>query len=156
MQVTTFKSKFRLSTLLAVAALLSACTERDVDSNSMQVAATLNGANERPAPVTTPATGSITGTYFNITNQLTFTGSWSGLTAAPIAMHFHGPAGPEATAPPVVGITNFPTTTSASFTQTVTLTEEQEAQLMAGQWYFNVHTPTYPAGEIRGQVVVNR
>lgn len=157
MQVFTSKHKIRKGALLLLTAFsFSACTERDIDNNSMQVMATLNGANERPNPVATPATGTISGTYFNITNQLTFTASWTGLTGAPIAMHYHGPAGPDQTAPPVVGITNFPAMPTASFSQTITLTDEQEQQLMAGQWYFNIHTPTYPPGEIRGQVMLNK
>ncbi|OLY92899.1 hypothetical protein BUE76_14125 [Cnuella takakiae] len=134
--------------------LIQSCTTRDVDTNSMQVNAALTGANERPTPVATAATGTVTGTYFNITNQLTFTANWVGLSAAPIAMHFHGPATADQTAPPVVGITNFPANPTASLTQTITLTDAQEQQLMAGQWYFNIHTPNNPPGEIRGQVVV--
>jgi len=34
-----------------------------------------------------------------------------------------------------------------------TLTEQQVTDLMAGQWYFNVHTAENPSGEIRGQVL---
>lgn len=134
----------------------SACTGDGYDDNSMRIAATLNGASERPNPVITPATGTITGTYFNISNQLTFTVAWNGLSAAPVAMHYHGPAGPDQTAPPVVGITGFPPSPTGSFTQTITLTNDQEQQLMSGQWYFNIHTPTNPPGEIRGQVLVSR
>jgi hypothetical protein len=35
----------------------------------------------------------------------------------------------------------------------VTLTEEQAAQVLAGQWYVNVMTRQYPDGEIRGQIL---
>lgn len=142
--------------LILLSAAFPACTGNGYDDNSMRVSATLNGAAERPTPVTTPATGTITGTYFNISNQLTFTLTWNGLTAEPVAMHYHGPATPDQTAPPVVGITGFPATTSGSLTQTITLTNEQEQQLMSGQWYYNIHTSTNPPGEIRGQVLVNR
>ena len=34
-----------------------------------------------------------------------------------------------------------------------TLTDQQITDLMAGQWYFNIHTAENPSGEIRGQVV---
>jgi hypothetical protein len=33
-----------------------------------------------------------------------------------------------------------------------TLTPEQAQQLMAGEWYINVHTRANPNGEIRGQI----
>jgi hypothetical protein len=33
------------------------------------------------------------------------------------------------------------------------LTDQQVTDLMAGQWYFNVHTVQNPSGEIRGQVL---
>jgi hypothetical protein len=32
------------------------------------------------------------------------------------------------------------------------LTDAQEQQLLAGQWYVNIHTAAHPDGEIRGQV----
>jgi len=34
-----------------------------------------------------------------------------------------------------------------------TLNDKQVTDLMAGQWYFNVHTQQNPSGEIRGQVL---
>jgi hypothetical protein len=36
---------------------------------------------------------------------------------------------------------------------TVTLTPEQQQQLVSGQWYANVHTTNNPAGAIRGQML---
>jgi hypothetical protein len=36
---------------------------------------------------------------------------------------------------------------------TVTLTDAQMADVMAGKWYANVHTAANPAGEIRGQMI---
>ena len=33
-----------------------------------------------------------------------------------------------------------------------TLTQEEEDQLLNGMWYLNIHSTTYPAGELRGQV----
>jgi hypothetical protein len=34
-----------------------------------------------------------------------------------------------------------------------TLNDAQAADLMAGRWYFNIHTAANKGGEIRGQVV---
>ncbi len=33
------------------------------------------------------------------------------------------------------------------------MTEQQAADLIAGQWYFNIHTAQNPDGELRGQVL---
>jgi hypothetical protein len=62
--------------------------------------------------------------------------------------HFHGPAAPGANGPPVVVVKD-PTTPISG---TAILTPAQEADLLAGKWYFNVHTQANPGGEIRGQL----
>lgn len=148
----TFKLKYAL--LFVAACSLYACsTPPEGDDNVFVVSASLNGTQERPTPVSTPATGSLRGSYNNITNRLAYTISWSNLKANPFAMHFHGPAGPEEVAPPVIGLMNFPASTSATFGGNATLTEEQEMQLLQGKWYLNIHTPVHPGGEIRGQVL---
>jgi hypothetical protein len=36
---------------------------------------------------------------------------------------------------------------------TAVLTEEQVEQLLAELWYFNFHTPAFPGGELRGQII---
>jgi hypothetical protein len=63
--------------------------------------------------------------------------------------HFHGPAAPDKNA--AVALPIVPST--SPFEGSATLTDPQAAQLMAGQWYVNVHTAAFPAGEIRGQVI---
>jgi hypothetical protein len=46
--------------------------------------------------------------------------------------------------------------TAGSAAATVTLTDAQETDLLAGRWYANIHTPTYTGGEIRGQLALSR
>lgn len=144
--------------LLAIsssALLFTACSpSAEGGEGIFRLSGTLSGAAERPTPANTPATGTISGVYNNFNNRLEYTIRWTGLTNNPVAAHFHGPAGPEEVAPPVIGITGFPANTALSYTGTNTLTEDQERQLLEGKWYFNIHTPTYPGGEIRGQVIV--
>ena len=55
--------------------------------------ANMLGTNEVP-PSGSPGTGTLTGTYDDTTNQLSWNISWSGLVATEIAMHFHAPAPP--------------------------------------------------------------
>ncbi len=73
-----------------------------------------------------------------------------GLIGSAASMHFHGPALPSQNAgiqlstgiagPPVIG--------------NAILNAVQEADLLAGLWYLNLHTASSPGGEIRGQVNV--
>lgn len=67
------------------------------------------------------------------------------------AAHIHGPAFPGVNAPvifPFSGITG----TNGSYTMVFSVNPTQVTQLRSGQWYFNVHSSTYPGGEIRGQI----
>jgi hypothetical protein len=64
--------------------------------------------------------------------------------------HFHGPAPAGKNAGVVIPI---PMDKLASPIEgQATLTAAQESDLLAGNWYFNVHTAKNPGGEIRGQV----
>jgi hypothetical protein len=42
---------------------------------------------------------------------------------------------------------------TSGMTGSLTLTDDQENDLLANKWYLNMHTTEFPAGEIRGQVV---
>ena len=79
--------------------------------------ATYSGANEVP-PNASTATGTITGTYNDVTNTIYYTISFSGLGSNSTAAHFHGPAAPGVLAnPPFQGHTGFPTgVTSGTYT----------------------------------------
>ena len=152
------KSKFYLYGLLILALPLSlvitGCDnddDDDVPKVNYTLSATANGLQEVPA-LSVMGSGSMTGTYNSSTNALNYTLNWTGLTGAPTLMHFHGPALAGATAGPALTISGFPTTAAGTFNGTATLTETQEADLLAGKWYWNVHTTANGGGEIRGQV----
>jgi hypothetical protein len=89
------------------------------------------------------------------TKQLTWTASYSGLTGNVIGAHFHGPVQyvgntSEQNAPIQVGT---PGNLSSPFKGSTTITDTQVKDLLDGRWYFNIHTPKYPAGEIRGHII---
>ena len=114
---------------------------------NINFSATLNGAKETPANNST-ATGSATGTFNIQTKILTLTITYSGLT--PIAGHIHKGAQTDPPGPVVFPFTDV-STTPFNFTSPV-LTAAQEADLMAGLYYVNLHTTAYQGGEIRGQI----
>ena len=112
----------------------------------------INGSQEVP-PVTTSGSGTIVGTYDDVTNLLSATITFSGLTGTTSAGHYHGPAAAGSTAGVRIGFTNIPLgVTSGSFSPSHTLTASQETELLSGLWYVNIHTSFRPGGEIRGQI----
>jgi len=108
---------------------------------------TLDAGQEVP-PNGSTGTGTAVVALNTTTNALSWSVSFQGLTAAPTAAHFHGPAAPGVNAGVVVniGVATNPIVGSA------TITEAQETQITDGLWYVNIHTPANPGGEIRGQV----
>jgi hypothetical protein len=109
----------------------------------------LKGVNEVP-PVQSPASGSIVATFDLATKTLRWTITYSGLSALPEAIHFHGPADVTRNAGIVLPITE---SLKSPIIGSAVLTESQTADLLAGRWYLNVHTTSHPAGELRAQVM---
>ncbi len=116
-------------------------------AETYKLLANLDGASEVP-PNAAKGTGSLSATYDTTTKKLTWTVSYSGLTGAAVAAHFHGPAGPGKDAPVEVPVSTGPSPLQGS----ATLTPAQEKDLLDGNVYFNIHTQANPKGEIRGQV----
>ena len=147
----------RLVPLLAAALALAASPAA---ATSFNLAASHDGAQETP-PVVTAGTGSMSITYDDVTNLLTWTGSFSGLTGTTTDAHFHGPAAPGAGPAGVQVATNagsgdiFPLgVTSGAFSGSASITATQGADLLAGLWYHNIHSTFKTGGEIRGQVLL--
>lgn len=110
--------------------------------------ATMNAATEVPAK-DSKGTGDALASFDTTTKKLSYTVTYLDLTGPATMAHIHGPALPGANAGVVV-----PFTPPASpITGSVTLTDAQVADLMAGKYYVNVHTAANPGGEIRGQLV---
>lgn len=140
----------RLTTALC-SALVSIGMAAAANSLSFTLSASLDGLQEVPA-VATPGTGTMTGTYDDVTNLLTWSGSFTGLIGTTTVAHFHGPAGVGASASPRLGITIPLGVTSGPFSGSTTISDAFEAELLGGLWYLNIHSTFKTAGEIRGQV----
>lgn len=122
-------------------------------SISRSFAVSLTGGGERPT-VTTAASGS--GKLNIIGNQLSFSINYSGLSGAAIGAHIHLPSNAEGTAGVAINFQPFnggAFGTSGSLIGSVTLTTDQLTAITTGQAYVNIHTPTNPGGEIRGQIL---
>jgi len=158
---------------LCVAFLLMSCTL----SAATIYTTDLLGANERPNPINTPATGSTTVTLSDDELSLTVEVTWADLLAPAAAAHIHCCGGPDDVEPVAVPFTGFPSTVSGTFTGTFDLTDIGTygpnylalpqvnndvtaartvliAALNAGQTYANIHDEPNPGGEIRGQLAV--
>ena len=122
-----------------------------VFAETMTFTSVLDGASEVPATASTAA-GSVTASVDTATKQLTWKGSYNGLTGDATAAHFHGPAAAGANAGAAIPITAL----KSPFTGSAALTDAQIAELTAGKWYVNVHTAKNPNGEIRGQVIKDK
>jgi CHRD domain len=117
---------------------------------SFQVA--MVGAREVP-PVDPAGKGTADLTYDAATRVLTWTVSFGGLSSPATMAHFHGPAEPGKNGPVTIWVSKQGTPPESPIKGEATLTPEQAAQFVSGQWYINVHSQSHPGGEIRGQVM---
>jgi len=115
--------------------------------------ATLRGANEVPANAST-ATGASQATFNPATNMLSVTGNYSGLSANISGSHIHtGVAGVNGGI--IIQLANTGGM-SGTFSASATLTVAQIEALRTQGLYVNIHaTGTFPAGEIRAQLVLS-
>ncbi len=113
--------------------------------------ADLSGSNEVP-PNGSPASGSVTAMLSGTT--LSLSGSFSGLAGDYTASHIHNaPAGSNGGV--VVGLTLNGGGSSGSYEEadnTFVLSPAEVDELIAGNFYVNVHSVEVPSGEIRGQL----
>ena len=94
-------------------------------------------------------------TYNKDTKMLTYTLNWSGLTGKATMAHIHGTAPRGTNAGVKHDLSNvLAKETSGSFTDSVKIdaSDIKEDSLLSGFYYFNIHTPANPGGEIRAQI----
>lgn len=119
-------------------------------ADTVDLKADLQPSSEVP-PRVSHGHGMLNATFDTSTQSLQWTITYEGLSGPVTAAHFHGPApvgqNAKVQVPIDKGALASPIKGSAA------LTEQQVTDLMAGQWYFNVHTAQNPTGEIRGQVL---
>jgi hypothetical protein len=113
----------------------------------------LMGTNSVPANGS-PATGFGTVVLNAAMDQITVDMSWSGLTAPATAAHIHGPADTAHNAAVMFPFSGVPAATAGTIPEQVfAITPTQVGYLQTGMLYMNIHTSTFPGGEIRGQLL---
>lgn len=116
----------------------------------------LSGDQEVP-PNPSTALGALNVYYNPSPMGLQFNIYFSGLSSPTTAAHFHGPAPIGANGPVQINIVRFPVGVLSGYyhdPHDIILTPAQEADLLAGLWYIDIHTTGYPGGEIRAQLKI--
>ena len=109
-----------------------------------------------PIQAGVPGTGSGTAmfTLDDATGIVTLlSGSFSGLSGNTTVAHIHGYSGPGMNSSPVVDLTIDLGVMSGNIISAA-MTPVNSASMLSGLTYVNVHTSTFPGGEIRGQLTV--
>lgn len=119
-------------------------------ADMVNMTAALAPGNEVP-PVQSSGSGAATIRLDTASHQMSWEVQVQNLTAPMTAAHFHGPATSAQNGPVVIPIAK--AGDQSPFKGSVTLTPDQMTDVLNGHYYVNVHTPTYPPGELRGQVV---
>ncbi|MDB5835897.1 MAG: hypothetical protein JWR14_5727 [Caballeronia sp.] len=119
-------------------------------ADTVALQANLQPSSEVP-PRVSKGHGVLKATFDTTTKTLQWTVTYAELSGPATMAHFHGPApvGQNAKVQVPIDKNALPSPISGQ----ATLSEEQANELMAGQYYFNIHTEKNPTGEIRGQVM---
>lgn len=108
-------------------------------------------AAQETTPNASTGKGWATATIDTAANTLSYYISYSGLTGAVTAAHLHGSKLHGASGGVKVGLT----VSASPMSGTVSYLQADEAALLSGQFYVNLHTAANAGGEIRGQLVPN-
>jgi hypothetical protein len=149
----------KYNSLLGIAVCLTlisvvACSKDDKPKDVFEKKGLVMNAAQEPNGNTSTATGTIDVTYNKTTKVMNFSLAFANLTGNAVAAHIHGTAARGLNAGVKHPLDPFPSATSGTFAGSVTVdnTTIKEDSLLAGFYYFNIHTPTNPGGEIRGQI----
>jgi hypothetical protein len=127
---------------LAVLATLCLALAPAAFAQTVSYSAKLTGRDEVP-PNDSKGMGQVEAKYDTATMKFTYSVTFTDLTGAATAAHFHGPAKPGENAGPIITLA---TPIGSPATGEATLTKAQADDLAAGKWYLNVHTAAHPPG----------
>jgi len=145
-----------MAVLISTSFLISCDKDDDDPIENYVLTGNANGALVVPA-VSDTGTAVMSGSFNPSTNVLTTTTTWSGLSGEPTAGGFYNAA--IGTNGPAIGSPwefTPPIDINGSRSDTLTITDDQETQLLQGNWYYTLSTTKNPGGEIRGQIAATR
>jgi len=150
---------FKKNALLSIAALLAlgmtfmSCKDEENPTTvptSTRLTATLNGTSEKPNSTTSTATGTFVGDLNTTTRVLSYTVTYTGpFSSSLTGGHIHRITKADGTGPVEIP---FSSLTSPITGMTGVLAQTKVDSMLNGFYYVNLHTATYPAGEIRGDI----
>ena len=143
--------RVRYSIVLALTAVLA--LGGAAHATTYSYSATLLGLNEVP-PNASPGSGTAAVVYDDVAATITVNVSWSGLMAPATAGHIHGPADTAHNAGVLFPFSGVPAATAGAIPQqSFAINSTQVGYLNTAMLYVNIHSSTFPGGEIRGQIL---
>lgn len=137
---------------LVVSTLFVSCNkDDDIVDDTYTISGNASGSQMNPSTTST-GTGTMTGSYDARTNVLQYNIAWSNLSTTAGLVQVYGPASAGVNGSLLFPLTITSPGVSGSASGNITLTDTQEAALLANSIYYTVSSTTYPSGEIRGQV----
>jgi hypothetical protein len=139
-----------IAALVALAVLIGVTGSGVAQGAMHTIRGTATGAEENP-PVPGGAGAQVTFVFDDVTNDLRYAVTVSGLSADLVtAAHIH--RGARGVNGPIVH--NISTTAFTQASGTIRLSAQDVGDLRAGNFYFNVHSKEYPGGFARMQLVL--
>ena len=158
MKTTQFRTIRNFLAVCAISATLVACDKDDFNENNKpgvySTTAQANGSQTTP-PTTTSGTATLIGEYNSNTNNWEYRINWASLSSVATAVQIHGPAAVGVSGEMQFSLAITIPGADGRAEGSLTLTEAQEAYLLADQLYFTVLTAANVNGEVRGQIIAN-
>lgn len=145
--------RFPIYAFLILSVSLFAC-KKDSNENIAQNYSTTgnaSGSQENP-PNSSSATGTLTGTYNSETKVWQYNINWNNLTSAATAVELRGPASIGVNGALMFALSISAPGINGTASGNVTLSAQQEADLLANKCYYTILSSTYLTGEIRGNI----
>lgn len=138
---------------MVVSTVFISCDKNDdVEDRTYTTTGNADGSKMNPSNNST-ATGTLTGTYDAKVNVWSYTINWTNLSATAGLVQVFGPAAVGANGSLLFPLSITTPGVTGRASGSVTLTDAQEAILLANNMYYTISSSNYASGEIRGQII---